>query len=60
MPYPVDCDGHTTFLDLDPPDLFTGGVTIDGGLGRLPDAPGLGVDVDWAAMDRHQNDNAAA
>lgn len=53
-PYPVDCEGHVSFLDIGAPNPFRGGVTFAGGLARLPDAPGLGVDVDWDLLKRHQ------
>ena len=51
--YPVDCEGHVSFLDWGPEKIVTGGIRIDGGTAHLPDAPGLGVDVDWAALERH-------
>ena len=51
--YPVDCEGHVSFLDWGPHKFVTGGIRIEGGIARLPDAPGLGVDVDWAALERH-------
>jgi L-alanine-DL-glutamate epimerase-like enolase superfamily enzyme len=51
--YPVDCEGHVSFLDWGPHKFVTGGIRIDGGIARLPDTPGLGVDVDWAALERH-------
>ena len=54
VPYPVDCEGHESFLDWGNEDYVHGGVRIDGGIARLPDAPGLGVDVDWEALARHQ------
>ncbi len=52
--YPVDCEGHVSFLDLGSEPLFLGGITFAGGRAHLPDAPGLGVDVDWPAVTRHQ------
>jgi muconate cycloisomerase len=45
-PYPVDCEGHISFLTL-AEGIFTGGVSFDGGEAVVPDAPGLGVEVDW-------------
>jgi len=51
--YPVDCEGHLSFLDLGPEPLFSGGISFAGGRAHLPDAPGLGVEVDWAAVARH-------
>jgi L-alanine-DL-glutamate epimerase-like enolase superfamily enzyme len=51
--YPVDCEGHVSFLDLGDEPLFTGGITFAGGRARLPEAPGLGVEVDWEAAARH-------
>lgn len=53
-PYPVDCEGHVSFLDWGPHRFVTGGITIRDGRARLPDAPGLGVDIDWDALARHQ------
>lgn len=49
-PYPVDCDGHVTFLQLADPAVFKGGLTFDGPMAVVPDAPGLGIDADWAAL----------
>ncbi|MEE8245819.1 MAG: mandelate racemase/muconate lactonizing enzyme family protein [Alphaproteobacteria bacterium] len=51
--YPVDCEGHLSFIDLGAEPLFSGGITFAGGRAHLPDAPGLGVEVDWAAVARH-------
>jgi L-alanine-DL-glutamate epimerase-like enolase superfamily enzyme len=52
-PYPVDCEGHVSFLSLGEPAPFTGGITIAGGHAHLPHAPGLGVEVDWEALREH-------
>ncbi|MGE0094870.1 MAG: mandelate racemase/muconate lactonizing enzyme family protein [Alphaproteobacteria bacterium] len=52
-PYPVDCEGHVSFLDWGPHKFVTGGITIKGGTAKLPDAPGLGVDIDWALLEKH-------
>ena len=52
-PYPVDCEGHVSFLSVGDDQLFRGGVEIAGGVARLSDAPGLGVDVDWDRLARH-------
>ena len=57
-PYPVDCEGHVSFLDIGTPNPFRGGITIAGAIARLPDAPGLGVDVDWEALAEHRRRNA--
>ena len=47
-PYPVDCEGHVSFLSL-PEGILTGGVSFDGeGRAVVPQAPGLGVEVDWS------------
>jgi L-alanine-DL-glutamate epimerase-like enolase superfamily enzyme len=51
--YPVDCEGHVSFLTLGTESPFRGGITLKNGRARLPDAPGLGVDVDWGALARH-------
>ncbi len=52
--YPVDCEGHQSFLSLGEEALVTGGIRIASGLAHLPDTPGLGVDVDWEALRRHR------
>ena len=52
--YPVDCEGHESFLDWGREEYVRGGVVIRDGRARLPDAPGLGVDVDWEALARHR------
>jgi L-alanine-DL-glutamate epimerase-like enolase superfamily enzyme len=60
-PYPVDCDGHITFLKLADPGVFIGGLTFDGPMVVVPDAPGLGIDADWAKLARisvEQSDGA--
>ncbi len=57
-PYPVDCEGHVSFLDIGTPNPFRGGITFDGARAILPDAPGLGVDVDWDAFAEHQRKHA--
>jgi L-alanine-DL-glutamate epimerase-like enolase superfamily enzyme len=51
--YPVDCEGHVSFLDPGEEPLFEGGIRFADGRAHLPDAPGLGVDVDWDALARH-------
>ncbi len=51
--YPVDCEGHVSFLDWGPHAFVKGGITIKGGRARLPDRPGLGIDIDWAALEKH-------
>ena len=48
--YPICCDGHETFIRLSDPEVFKGGVTTSKGYAELPDAPGLGVDVDWERL----------
>ncbi len=58
-PYPVDCEGHVSFLDIGSPNPFSGGITFNGARAVLPDAPGLGVDVDWGALAEHQRQHAA-
>jgi L-alanine-DL-glutamate epimerase-like enolase superfamily enzyme len=57
-PYPVDCEGHVSFLDIGDPNPFRGGVSIKGAHAKLPDAPGLGVDVDWGVVAAHQKAHA--
>jgi L-alanine-DL-glutamate epimerase-like enolase superfamily enzyme len=56
-PYPVDCEGHVSFLDMGADNPFSGGITIERGIASLPDAPGLGVSVDWQALERHRTAN---
>ena len=58
-PYPVDCEGHVSFLDIGDPNPFRGGVSIKGAHAKLPDAPGLGVDVDWGVVAAHQKAHAS-
>jgi len=58
--YPVDCEGHVSFLRLEEPSPFRGGITFESGRAKLPDAPGLGVDADWAALEQRQQHHIAA
>jgi L-alanine-DL-glutamate epimerase-like enolase superfamily enzyme len=51
--YPVDCEGHVSFVDLGPHKFIKGGITIRGGHAYLPDAAGLGIEIDWDALARH-------
>jgi muconate cycloisomerase len=49
--YPVDCEGHVSFLTL-PEGILAGGVQFDrDGQAVVPTGPGLGVAVDWAAAE---------
>jgi L-alanine-DL-glutamate epimerase-like enolase superfamily enzyme len=48
-----------SFLDMGEHNPFRGGITFDGALARLPAAAGLGVDVDWDMLARHQAQHAA-
>ncbi|MBY3381818.1 mandelate racemase/muconate lactonizing enzyme family protein [Rhizobium laguerreae] len=48
--YPVDCDGHLTFFSLGDQNPFEGGVSLTNGKAHLPDAPGLGIEVDWGRL----------
>ena len=50
-------DAGDIFLDVGTPNLFRGGITFAGGRAKLPDAPGLGVDVDWDLLAQHQRAN---
>lgn len=59
-PYPVDCEGHVSFLTLGEEPLFRGGIRFEGGRASLPDSPGLGVDVDWDALARHTAERSAS
>jgi L-alanine-DL-glutamate epimerase-like enolase superfamily enzyme len=56
--YPVDCEGHVSFLTIGEPNPFRGGITFDGAKAKLPDASGLGVDVDWDLLSAHQAEHA--
>src|SRR5262249_52817432 len=49
--YPVDCEGHVSFLDIGEPNPFSGGITFRDGHAVLPDAPGLGIEVDWNKLE---------
>ena len=48
-----------SFLDIGKPNPFKGGITFDGARAILPDAPGLGVDVDWTLLAEHQSAHAS-
>lgn len=54
MAYPVDCEGHVSFLDIGVPNYYRGGITIKNARGKLPDVPGLGIDVDWDKFAQHR------
>lgn len=41
-PYPVDCEGHVSFLTLAPESPFRGGITLRDGQARFRDAAGPG------------------
>ena len=49
--YPVDCEGHVSFLDIRDRSVFEGGVGFADGRAELPDAPGLGITVNWAKLE---------
>jgi muconate cycloisomerase len=53
FPFPIDCQGHRSFISFGTNDPFTGGVRIENGMAVLPDAPGLGVGIDWDRLHRH-------
>ena len=59
-PYPVDCEGHVSFLDIGSPSPFRGGITIADGRAKLPDVPGLGVEVDCALLRSRQEADIGA
>jgi L-alanine-DL-glutamate epimerase-like enolase superfamily enzyme len=42
-----------SFVDLGPHKFITGGITIKSGHAYLPDAAGLGIDVDWDSLAEH-------
>ncbi|MBK1696173.1 mandelate racemase/muconate lactonizing enzyme family protein [Rhodovibrio salinarum] len=44
--YPVDCEGHVSFLTLED-GILADGVSFADGLAVVPQTPGLGVEVDW-------------
>jgi L-alanine-DL-glutamate epimerase-like enolase superfamily enzyme len=50
--YPVDCEGHVTFLDIGDRSVFQGGVGFKDGRAELQDVPGLGVTVDWVKLEK--------
>ncbi len=50
-PYPVDCEGHVSFLSLGAVSPYIGGITIAGGRASLPDSPGLGIDIDFQTLE---------
>ena len=52
--YPVDCEGHVSFVDLGTHDFISGGIAIRNGRAHLPDAPGLGVEIDWDLLAKHR------
>jgi L-alanine-DL-glutamate epimerase-like enolase superfamily enzyme len=56
--YPVDCEGHVSFLDMGASNPFLGGISFNYGRARLPDAPGIGVDVDWELLAKHRRTHA--
>ena len=49
--YPICADGHTTFIKISDPGAITGGVKLSNGHAQMPDAPGIGVDVDWKRLE---------
>ena len=59
-PYPVDSDGDITFLKLADPGVFIGGITFDGPMTVVPDAPGLGIDADWAKLAKIATERSGA
>lgn len=50
--YPVDCEGHLSFLSFGEDTLFDGGIGIADGRAHLPDKPGLGIEVNWDAVEK--------
>jgi L-alanine-DL-glutamate epimerase-like enolase superfamily enzyme len=59
-PYPVDCEGHISFLSFGKNSPFSGGITFRDGQAWLPDAPGLGVEVDWKRVEALTKEAAPA
>lgn len=51
-PYPADCEGHITFLEM-PEGIYTGGIGFEAGRISLPESPGLGISADWDAAKAH-------
>ncbi len=45
-PYPVDAEGHISFLESLEIESFQGGIEIKDGCAVLPDTPGLGIEID--------------
>lgn len=48
--YPVDCEGHLSFITLGEKNPFIRGVKCSAGTAHIDDSPGLGVDVDWSKL----------
>ena len=48
--YPVDCEGHLSFITLGENDPFVSGVKCSAGTATIDDSPGLGVAVDWSRL----------
>ncbi|RVI99539.1 hypothetical protein CN193_20400 [Sinorhizobium meliloti] len=48
--YPVD-EGHLSMISVTGRTPFTSGLKVENGYASLPQAPGLGVDVDWSIVD---------
>lgn len=44
-PYPVDAEGHLSFLEELQPNFIKGGITVNNGRAKLPEKPGLGVEI---------------
>jgi L-alanine-DL-glutamate epimerase-like enolase superfamily enzyme len=50
--YPICCDGHQTFVRLADPTAISGGIDMSKGYVEMPNAPGIGVDVDWEKLQK--------
>ncbi|UCE53642.1 MAG: mandelate racemase/muconate lactonizing enzyme family protein [Desulfobacterales bacterium] len=48
--YPVDCEGHLSFITLGENDPFVSGVKCSAGMATIDDSPGLGVVVEWSKI----------
>jgi L-alanine-DL-glutamate epimerase-like enolase superfamily enzyme len=42
---------HVEFIKISDPGAITGGVKLSNGHAQMPDAPGIGVDVDWKRLE---------
>lgn len=53
-PYPVDAEGHISFLEELEPNFIEGGISVENGKAKLPEAPGIGVSIDEDKLKLYQ------